>query len=41
MQRQSGAVQSLREASVADAEGQRANAGPPRADADPSEVMQG
>ena len=41
MQRQLGAVQSLREASIADAEGQRADAGPPSADTDPSGVTQG
>jgi len=40
-QRKPGAAQSLREASVADAEGQRADAGHPRVDADPSGVTQG
>ena len=39
-QKKLGAAQSLQEASVAVAESQRAYAGHPRADADPSGVMQ-
>ena len=40
-QKKPGVAQSPREASVADAEGQRADAGHPRVDADPSGVTQG
>ena len=40
-QKKQGTVQSLREASVVDAEGQRADAGHPSADADPFGVTQG
>ena len=39
-QRKLGAAQSLREASIANTEGQRADAGHPRADVDPSRVTQ-
>ena len=38
-QRQPGAGQSFKEASVVDAEGQKADVGPPKADADLSGVM--
>ena len=39
-QKKSGATQSLKEGNVADVEGQRADAGHPRADTDPSRLTQ-
>ena len=39
-QKKSGTAQSLNEASIADVEGQRPDAGHPRADVDPSRVTQ-